>query len=49
MPIAIRGPAWLLFFSATDFWIPIAHKMAPRVALKATMKLSPWVLTTSPP
>jgi len=27
MPIAILGPALLLFFSATDFWIPMAHKM----------------------
>src|SRR5207253_1834993 len=39
MPIAIRGPAWLLYFSATDFWIPIAHKMAPRAAFQAALKI----------
>src|SRR5713101_3195560 len=49
MPIAIPGPAWFRFAAATARWITIAHRMAPRAVGKATMKPSPWVLTTAPP
>ena len=49
MPIAILGPEWFRFASPMARWIAIAHRMAPRAVVKATMKLSPWVFTTTPP
>ncbi len=49
MPMAMRVPDWFRFAAPRACWIATAHRIAPRAVVKATMKLSPWVLTTWPP